>query len=264
MLRAEEIPAQAGLKNINPLFKNLESSGIIIPRKNTKWKQSKESPRRAMLNNFGAAGSNTSLLLEEWVQPPDTQVGHKERSAYIFTLSAKSAGALQATREQYLERLGKPKARPSLKDICYTATARRQIYDHRLSVVCSSVDDLTSKLERYKIVNSAPAQDISQTVFVFSGQGALYLGMGQELMYTFPFFKQLIVTCDDIVRGLGYPSILDAIQNTSDILNKVDDAVNLIALHCACVALEYSLAKIFISWGVIPQYVMGHRFVIPH
>jgi acyl transferase domain-containing protein len=264
MLREKSIPAQAGLENINPHFKDLESSGIIIPRKNTIWQRSKNHPRRAMLNNFGAAGSNTSLLLEEWVQPLVTQRRYKKRSAYLFTLSAKSQAALQVTLDLHLQLLKKSPDRPMLEDICYTATARRQTYDHRISFDCNSIDDLRGKLERSKILNSAPAQAISTIVFVFSGQGALYSGMGEELMYTFPHFKQLIMTCEDIVRGLGYPTILGAIQKTSETLNPVDDTGDIITLHCACVALEYSLAKMLISWGIIPQYVMGHRYVITH
>jgi acyl transferase domain-containing protein len=214
-----------------------------------------------MLNNFGAAGSNTSLLLEEWVEPPNTQPRHQERSAYVFALSAKSQIALQTAVHRHLQFLGKVERRPSLKDICYTATARRQIHDHRISVVCTSIDDLRTRLERCKAVNSIPAQNISATVFVFSGQGGLYHGMGEELMYTFPLFKEVIMSCDGIIQGLGYPSILSILHKGRGGGKALDGAEQIIASQCACVALEYALAKMFLLWGIMPKYVMGHRYV---
>jgi acyl transferase domain-containing protein len=261
MLREREIPVQVGFENINPRFADLESSGFVIPRQTTAWNHSQRTPRRAMLNNFGAAGSNTSLLLQEWVEPPNTPPRHQERSAYVFALSAKSRIALQAAVHRHLQFLEKTERRPSLKDICYTATARRQIHDHRISVVCTSIDDLRTRLEHCKAVNSIPAQNISATVFVFSGQGGLYDGMGAELMYTFPLFKEIIMSCDGIIQGLGHPSILSILCKDRGGVKVLDGDEQIIASQCACVALEYALAKMFMLWGIMPKYVIGHRYV---
>ena len=260
MLREKKLPVQVGFENINPRFADLESAGFIIPRKTTTWKNSQRTPRRAVLNNFGAAGSNASLLLEEWVVPRDTQPKDQERSAHVFMVSAKSRSALQTAVHQHLRFLEVERG-PSLKDICYTATARRQIYDHRFSLVCTSTNNLREMLEHYKSVNSNPAQHISVTVFVFSGQGSTYHGMGEELMYTFPPFKEVITTCDGIIQGLGFPSILSIICSDRGGAGVLDDAEQSIVSQCACVALEYALAKTFMLWGIIPKYVMGHRYV---
>ncbi len=198
-----------------------------------------------MLNNFGTADSNTSLLLEEWVESSNTQLKHQKRSAYVFALSAKSKTALQTAVHRHLRFLGKVERRPSLKDICYTATARRQIHDHRIFVVCTSIDDLRTRLEHCKAVNFIFAQSISATVFVFSEQGGLYHGMREELMYTFPLFKEVIMSCDGIIQGLKYPSILSILCKDRGGVKALDDAEQFIASQCACVALEYALAKMF-------------------
>lgn len=213
-----------------------------------------------MLNNFGAAGSNTSLLLEEWAEPPNTQPRPQERSAHVFALSAKTQVALQTAVYRHLRFLGKKERRPSLTDICYTATARRQIHDYRIAVVCTSIDDLRTRLEHYKAVNPIPAQQVSATVFVFSGQGRLYYGMGEELMYTSPLFKEIIMNCDGIIQRSGYPSILGIICKDQGGVKALDGAEQIIASQCACVALEYALAKMFKLWGIVPKYVMGHRY----
>lgn len=261
MLRERKIPVQVGLNDINPSFADLESSGFIIPRQTIQWNHSQRTPRRAVLNNFGAAGSNASLLLEDWVESPKTQPRNQERSAYVFALSAKSERALQSAVNRYLEFLGKAERRPSLRDICYTATARRHIHDHRISAVCTSVNDLLTRLQHCKAINSKPAQKVTAIVFVFSGQGALYHGMGQELMSTFPPFRNIIMSCDRIIQGLAYPSILSMLYKDQGRMEALNDVEQIIASQCACVALEYALARIFMSWGMMPDYVMGHRYV---
>ncbi|OIW26903.1 ketoacyl-synt-domain-containing protein [Coniochaeta ligniaria NRRL 30616] len=269
MLRERKIPIQAGLNNINPAFSDLQSSGLIIPRSTLPWSHSKRTPRRAVLNNFGAAGSNASLLLEDWVESPK---GHMQRSkqdeiqgrsAYVFALSARSERALQSAVSRHIKFLGKEERQPSLLDICYTATARRHPHDHRMSLACSSVSDLLTRLQRYnnEAAASKPAQSVTATVFVFTGQGALYRGMGQELMSTCPPFRDIVLDCDRIMQGLGLacPSILNFIlYDGQDGMNALTNMEQIIVSQCACVALEYALARIFMSWGIVPDYVMGH------
>ena len=261
MLREKTIPAQVGFNNINPRFADLETSGFTIPKQTMAWNHSLRTPRRAVLNNFGAAGSNTSLLLEDWVEHPRTRLGRSERSAYVFALSAKSETALKTAVDQHIEFLCGSKHPPSLADICYTATARREIHDHRISMVCTSVDDLVAQLQQQRAMSSRPAKKAAAIAFVFSGQGAMYRRMGQELMTTSPIFRDTILSSDDIIQQLDCPSIVDIISGEKDQTATWNEVEQLMAWHCACVALEYGLAKMFMSWGIMPDYVMGHRYV---
>jgi acyl transferase domain-containing protein len=264
MLRKDEIPRQIGLNNLNPALGDLESSGLVIPRCNMVWKQARGMARRAVLNNFGAAGSNASLLLEEWLGSP--KQSHKQHStsnrSYVFTLTAKSNKALQSSVARHIDFLTKGQHGASLADICYTATARRHQYSHRISLSCSSESDLMARLQNYRATASQPARPVASIVFVFTGQGALYSGMGQELMTTYPPFKDAIISCDRIIQGLdlGCPSLLNYISSKDETyIDTLSDVEHLIVSQCACIALEYALTKIFISWGIKPDYVVGHR-----
>ncbi|KAF4332180.1 polyketide synthase [Fusarium beomiforme] len=264
MFRENEIPCQVGLNNLNPALGDLDSVGLIIPRRNIEWKRSVGVPRRAVLNNFGAAGSNASLLIEEWMGKSSSQRSEPEktqsRSSYVFVLSAKSEKAIRSSLNRYISFLTEQPG-PSLEDICYTATARRQHYDHRISMTCASEPELLTKLQNYRIRESQPARRVSSTVFVFTGQGALYGGMGEELMNTYPPFKDIITSCDRILQGLqlSCPSILNYIMsNRQAQLDSLNYVEHLMVAQCACIALEYALAQMFISLGVKPDYVMGH------
>nr|ALQ32935.1 putative polyketide synthase [Fusarium sacchari] len=266
MFRQNQVPRQVGLNNLNPALGDIQSAGLVIPRSNMAWKRSAGKLRRAVLNNFGAAGSNASLLVEEWTGVSRASTHrHKrqdtpERSSYIFTLSAKSEKALESAVDRYTRFLSQCTP-ASLEDICYTATARRQHYNQRISMTCNSKADLLTKLQQSNISKSQPAKDISSIAFVFTGQGALYSGMGEELMSTYPPFKDTILSCDRVIQGLGLscPSILHyATSKGKAHFEAFTHVEHLMASQCAITAVEYALANMFISWGIKPDYVMGH------
>ena len=260
MLGKGEIPLQAGLKTLNPRLTGLDSDVLVIPKENTPWKRSHVGQRRAMLNNFGAAGSNTALLLEELEAVSKPQDGQLARSSYVFNLSAKTPEALQESILQYQRYLDSITEEVPLKDICYTATARRQIYETRISIACSSVQDLREGIKSIDVSELNQPDHHKTLVFVFSGQGASHRGMGRELLETSSVFTEMVNKCDAILRRFDIPSVLSYIESeeTSSNSRSADDTV---LTQCACVTLEYSLAKMMTSWGVIPSYMIGHRYV---
>lgn len=253
MFRNREILQQASLTELNPRLTGLKDAGMIIPTENRFWQHSKLQPRRALLNNFGAAGSNAALMLEETTETPKNE---DDRSSYVFNLSAKNQDALQVSVQQLQEFLSQSFSR--LSDICYTASARRQVYEYRVSIPVSSIHDLQTKLGKVNVTAIPPSKASTGMVFIFSGQGSLYSGMGHELMNTSLFFKEQILHCDSIVRGLGFPSFLSYLHKNTEATAVHDE---IIISQCACVALEYSLAKLLMSWNIVPDYVGGHRYL---
>ena len=260
MLRKREVPMQASLREMNPRIIGLNDAGIIVPTMTSGWHHRHDSPRRAMLNNFGAAGSNSVLLLEELIACVSSNTStHSDRSAYIFNISARTREALSTLVSEYQDFLSMEAPDGSLKDICYTATARRQVYDYRVSFPCKSLQDLISNLRKVDIPEITVAKIKRKTIFVFSGQGSIYAGMGAELFQSSPLFKEIIVSCDEILQNLGYSGILPMIDRAST--NMPEQADGIIMSQCACVALEYGLAKLLMSWNIIPDFVIGHRYI---
>ncbi|KAK7035442.1 polyketide beta-ketoacyl-synthase [Paramarasmius palmivorus] len=256
MLRYRTIPRLISLKNLNPLIAPLASDNTAIDTVQCEWSPSEPGlPRLAMLNNFGAAGSNGAVLLEEYIPPPsdDTTVAS---IALPFGLSAKDAGALDQLRQRYIEYLRKPESgETSLPNIAYTMTARRQIYPFRMAVTASTRQELIEKLQQAAPVQAKDSD--AEVAFVFSGQGGQYLGMGAALYETCPVFKKHIDECRSMLLCLGFGDILSIILSPGEGsgLSAEDE---LEVYQTAVFSLEYSLAQMWMSWGLSPVAVVGH------
>ncbi|KAI1082602.1 putative polyketide synthase [Whalleya microplaca] len=262
MMRHEQIPPQISLKTLNPKIQNLGVDGAVIDRNGVPWHQPGDQPRLALINNFGAAGSNVAMILQQYNSAPLQKTTRSEDlQTYILGISGKSAKVLLKLRDEVVARLRGTllAGSSSLADICYTMTARRQLYDFRLSVTADSVDKLIRNLESAE-PNRCPADKGAgiRVVFVFSGQGSQYLGMGQELMSIYPVFSETIRQCDQILRKNGFPGCLEIINaNGTDDPNP-DSISQLQALQSAIFALEVALAQLLISWNILPSAVIGH------
>ncbi|KAL8719406.1 MAG: hypothetical protein Q9225_003591 [Loekoesia sp. 1 TL-2023] len=258
MLRKKQIAVQASFKNLNPQLAGIDGAGIMIPRETQPWKHPSSRPRRALLNNFGAAGSNVALLLEESKYPAPTKEGNDSRSAFLFNFSTKSKRALETSIQEHRDFFSTLDGETKVEDLCYTTSARRHIYSHRISLTCSSISDLRDKLEKVDISNFKPAKSTRARVFVFSGQGGTHYGMGEELMRTSPLFRKIILKCDDIIQKLGLPSMLDVFRIPEQPAPSLESESMAAISQCACVSLEYALAKLFMSWNIKPDYAVGH------
>lgn len=250
MLRHKTIPGQVSFKNLNPKIPCLDIDNTIISTKNIPWLPAMEDKSRfALVNNFGAAGSNATMIIEEYIVPvksPPSDV-----SSYVFALSAKDHIALEKMRKNLIHWLQLNKE-ASIADISYTLMARRQVYAYRLVVTAATLEELISRLEHSSPVH-IHRQD-SPVIFVFSGQGSQFPGMGSTLYRSCSLFRRCINDCDFILRAAHFGSILPFIVEPA-----LQDENNEELYATAVFSLEYALAMLWISWGIKPTAVVGHR-----
>ncbi|KAI0103346.1 hypothetical protein GGR51DRAFT_573276, partial [Nemania sp. FL0031] len=263
MMNRGKIPPQASFKSLNPrLAEHIQN--MVIPTQLTEWARAKnQSPRRAMLCNFGAAGSNSALILEEYVPRMKTSSGTKEpvptRSYHVLNLSAKSEKALHLLRENIISYI---QTHPSLNinDLCYTANARRQAHDgFRLSATGANLNNLTNSLLRSKPIQLGSVNKSSRkSIFVFSGQGHARRGMGAEMLSTVPEFRAIVERCDDTLTQNGFPAVTPFLSNPLSSDMKIQAENEIIVAQCALFVLEFALARVWIQWGLSPDVVVGH------
>jgi acyl transferase domain-containing protein len=135
----------------------------------------------------------------------------------VLPLSARSEDALKALARSYADLLCAPDA-PALRDVCFSAGARRGHLELRMAATGRTSAEITEELEAYlqgsRSENFAVGKTATRTetrpVFVFSGMGPQWWAMGHELLRTEPVFRQMAETCDEIFRSVAGWSILDA------------------------------------------------------
>ncbi|AVP97137.1 hypothetical protein C7S18_07995 [Ahniella affigens] len=193
-LKHESMPPSVGYRRPNPEI-DFAATPFFVNQTLSNWPESK--PRRAGVSSFGIGGTNAHVVLEQ--APELTRAKDQgDRPWHLLRLSAKTPEALEASRHRYIEFLTQvaSDATPSVPfaDIAYTANVGRAEFPHRLTVLArcaaeaaGALADAESPLRRQGVCNQSFA---GRTAFLFSGQGAQYLGMGKVLYDTHPPFRK--------------------------------------------------------------------------
>lgn len=253
MLQKNTIPPQGGLPNkLNPKFDPISQFGIVIHETATNFDPG-ESPRRLLLNNFDAAGGNACLLIEEY-----KNVASKDEllpwTSHVVVSSAKTESASQANKSKLLDWLrANPTAR--IQDIAYTTTARRLHHPHRSTYIVSTIEELIKELEVDTSNSSQPVKAAKPVVFVFTGQGSHYAGMGSDLYSSSTIFREMVNRCVEICAKNGFEPFLEAITNSSVDMTQLSP----VQTQLAVLVLEIALAAVWQSEaGLRPSMVVGH------
>jgi iterative type I PKS product template protein len=139
-------------------------------------------------------------------------------------------------------------------DLAYTTNARRGNDIFRAAFVSSSADELLEMIKVDVGTDTKRTSEGAGTVFLFTGQGAQYAGMGRVLFKTCKEFRERIEFCDKQATWLGFPSFIDLITDPNvDIASR-----SAVENQLAIVSLEVALATSWNSWGVVPAVVVGH------
>ncbi|KAG2009476.1 polyketide synthase [Coprinopsis cinerea AmutBmut pab1-1] len=255
MLRHQTIPRQIGVATLNPALTEPPTHPILVPNEPIRW-TAETKPRYAVINNYGAAGSNVAILVREFVQRGST-APLSPNLQFTFGLSAPREEKLQAWREKMLGWLeGGENSDASNLDIAYTSTARRQLYDYRLSFPCTN-----DRATIIQMLRTAQVQKVNSkypfVIFVFSGQGCQYRGMGADLYHASETFRSDVDTCARLALNLGARSFLPVLLDRRFDPAGIDESLE---EQLALFAFEYSLARLWMSWGVRPAAVVGHSF----
>ncbi|MBD3266046.1 acyltransferase domain-containing protein, partial [bacterium] len=260
-MRNQALPPHFQFKNPNP-YVAWGQLPVKVPTKLTPW-QKNDAPLRAGISSFGFSGTNAHVIVEQ--APPMESATHeqppiKDRDYHILPLSAKSEQAVKELARKYSAYL--EHGRESLSNICHTAAVGRSHFNHRLAVVAPTKEDLQEKLQTFTqgktprgVLQGHGPSAKPKIAFAFTGQGSQYVGMGKELYESSPVFREAMDACD---RGLNphlNESLLSLLYGDG-----ADDArlTQTQFTQPAIFALEYALARLWLSWGVKPDMVMGH------
>jgi acyl transferase domain-containing protein/acyl carrier protein len=190
--------------------------------------EANERPRRAGVSSFGIGGTNAHLIIEE---PPVT-----ERTAaptlpvtpWLVSAKTPDAARAQARRLRAVADLD-----PA--DVGFTLATKRSRFDHRVVV-----DPAGAEL-------ASGTRSDGKLAYLFTGQGAQRIAMGQQLYAAFPAFA---TPFDEVCAHLD-PGLRESIA-TGDGLDQTGNT------QPALFAIEVALFRLLESWGIRPDFVAGH------
>ncbi|MEA5503580.1 amino acid adenylation domain-containing protein [Halotia wernerae UHCC 0503] len=248
------LPPSINFEKANPQI-DFENSPFYVNNQLAEW-QSNGVPRRAGVSSFGIGGTNAHIILEE---TPVIPASSPSRSRQLLVLSAKTASALQTATTNLTDHL---KQHPDLNlaDVAYTLQVGRREFNHRRMVVVEDLKDAVKVLESansQRVFTQSQETDTPLIVFMFTGQGAQYVNMAQDLYQNEAIFRQECDRCCELLkphlgidlRSCLYPTTVEKATN-----QLCQTAITQPALF----VIEYALAKLWMSWGVLPAAMIGH------
>ncbi len=251
----KQLPASLHYKEANQQIP-FSSSPFFVNDKFRNW-DTDQLPRRAGVSSFGVGGTNAHLILEEAPQRISTS---PERSKHLIELSAKTESALVMRVDQLKKHLeSSPKV--SIADVAFTLQTGRHSFNHRWFAAVSSVEDAIAQLTFADPKRSAKQvlkQKSSGVVFMFPGQGSQYVGMGSNLYRDELVFREAVDRCCAILTPLldrDIKELLFAPEGNEDAENLLKQTYY---TQPALFTIGYSLAQLWMSWGIQPAALIGH------
>jgi acyl transferase domain-containing protein len=256
-LKHRQLPPSLHYERPNPKI-DFASSPFFINDKLVEWKRG-QTPRRAGISSFGIGGTNAHVVVEE--PPPFESSTTQTRTHQLLMLSAKTGSALDAATANLAEYL-KHNSNAKLADVAYTLQVGRGGFGHRRILVCQDRTDALAALETRdaaRLLTLVQEPRHRPVVFMFPGQGTQYVGMARELYRTEPTFREHLDACAEQLtthlhldlREVLYPNEAGEAE-AGRLLGQT--FVTQPALFC----IEYALAQLWMSWGVIPSAMIGH------
>jgi thioester reductase-like protein len=231
------------------------------------------------VNSFGFGGTNSHVVLQASPSPSraskssqgSATPAERAQRPYVLPISARDDVALRnyvKAYDDFLATTGHP-----LADICYSAGACKEHHDERLVFLGNDADEMRSRLQSW-LANAAAEEESKETsakplpgvyfgravseaediVFVFTGQGAQWWAMGQELIQREPIFRATLEAVDERIQSLGGFSLIEEMTRVED-TSKINDTH---IAQPAIFALQVALAELWKSWGITPSKVVGH------
>lgn len=269
MLKNKALVPTVNIQHLNPKLK-LQEKRMVVQETLEPWKSNNGNPRIGAVNSFGFGGSNGHVILREDVRQSCDSNDLQKTDDYgnginILTLSARSHDALRDSAHKNAQwLLSSEGVSKKPRDICFSLNERRTVHPHRLAVAFASTNEAANSLESFsngqhgweKLVSVGESKSERQKIlFMFSGQGAQWYGMGRELYLREATFMNTISEIDKLLLKLGEKwSLKDELMATEQ-----DSKVNeLVIGQIATFSVQFAIARLLTSWGIYPSAVVGH------
>ncbi|MCP4656158.1 MAG: type I polyketide synthase, partial [bacterium] len=276
-LEHRQIPPSLHFAEPNPEI-DFDEGPFYVNAALAPWPRVGREPRRAGVSSFGIGGTNAHLILEE---APLAEPSGPSRPWQLLVLSAATAPALDALTARFADDL-RDHPDKSLADVAFTCQVGRRRLPYRRALVCRGGEEAVAALENpsERALDGCEERDRRGLVYLFSGLGDHYPGMGRGLYEAEPVFRTEVDRCCELLepllgldlRQVLYPAaVAEEGQETSGpdlrrLLGRApqpaSEAHRRLAetrlAQPAVFVVEVALARLLRSWGIVPQAMIGY------
>ncbi|MFE7754023.1 SDR family NAD(P)-dependent oxidoreductase [Streptomyces sp. NPDC057429] len=267
-LHHRRIPASLHFQNPNPHI-DFAELGLRVITAPTPWPVLGQHPGRAGVSAFGFGGTNAHAILEQVpataprspVEPPAAGTEGND-SPHILVVSARSPARLADAAASLSRWLASGEA-PALTDIAHTLARHRRGRSCG-AVVARTPYDAAAKLASLARDETVPGVVSACTdagaarsftgrrpVFVFSGYGSQWRGMGQRLLTGDPLFAAQVSVLDPVF-------LAETDSSLTDLLTRYDRGWTVDRTQPLLFGMQLALARTLQAYGVEPAAVIGH------
>lgn len=255
------VPPQASFQTLSPGIKATSEDMLEVNTRLLPWKP---AYRAALINNYGASGSNASMVVTQALRTQDSlaSVVDHDNSRQVFWISGMDERSLReyCIRLSQLIAPDKPSTeiRMSLANLSYNlARQSNRILPQGLIFRCDSVQELGNKIGEF--IHGKPRGDLIRkkpqrpVILCFGGQVSQTVGLDKMIYDSYGLLRKHLDQCNSTLLSMD----LNSIYPTLFEMTPVTDVVK---LQTALFALQYSCAKCWIDCGVPVAAVVGHSF----
>src|ERR1700694_1888796 len=215
------------------------------------------SGRRGGVSAFGVSGTNAHVVLE---QAPDVVAVECQSDPAVSTLvvSGKSAERIASLAGVVAEWMSGVGAGVGLADVAHTLNHHRARHSKFATVCARDRGQAVAGLEA--LAAGRPGEGVvgphegpcgSGTVFVYSGQGSQWAGMGRQLLADEPAVAAAVAELEPVfVEQVGF--------SLQQVLAEGQSVSGDARVQPVLMGLQLALTELWRSYGVTPDAVLGH------
>jgi acyl transferase domain-containing protein/acyl carrier protein len=250
------IPRQLNFTRLTPLA-GPGASKFVIAAEPQDWPEVNR-PRRAAVSSFGVSGTNAHVIVEQAPPVDVTAAPQPEPAVSTLVVSGRSPQRIAAIAQRLAEWLDDSAGELRLSEVAHTLNHHRARYPLFATVTATdrqqAVEGLRAVAGGYPapgVVGPHSGQCRPGTVFVYSGQGPQWAGMGRRLLAEEPAFAAAVAELEpDFVAQVGF--------SLREVLESGEPVVGIARIQPVLVGMQLALTALWRSYGVQPDAVIGH------
>lgn len=219
---------------------------------------SRDRPLLAGVSSFGFGGTNAHIVIEQAPVPVPIAALAAVPAITTLVVSGKSGQRISATAASLADWMSGPGAQIPLSEVAHTLNHHRSQQAKFATVCARDRAGALAGLQALGAGQAAPGvvgpHDGScrpGVVFVYSGQGSQWLGMGRQLLADEPAFAAAVAEIEPaFVQQTGF-SLHQVIANGEPVSG-------IERIQPVLVGMQLALTQLWREYGVHPDAVIGH------